>query len=290
MRRFDVKHLRPFAVIGWLLAPVPALAADVLPAAPSSAAPPALAAAVPASPGPAAVAASAEPGRVMDRAAERLMVDFCGLLKAADRFSFQLDASFDEVLKTGTRVQYHKLSEVVVQRPDRMRVDVESDKGARSFFFDGKTLAVYDPDRNLYAVFPAPPTLDAMLDAAEGRGLTIPLNDLARSRPCAALAELTRTGYYAGRHYFNGELHHHLVFVGEGADIQLWLDTGEVPLLRKVVIDYRARPGAPRYEGVLSNWSFEPAIEASRFTFVPPHGAAKVEFREAGTAEGGKAP
>ncbi|MBP7712994.1 MAG: DUF2092 domain-containing protein [Gammaproteobacteria bacterium] len=285
-----MKHLRPFAVIGWLLAPVPALAADAPPAARSSEAPPALAAAVPASPGTAAAASSEATGRVIDRAAERLMVDFCGLLTAADRFSFQLDASFDEVLRTGTRVQYHKSSEVVVQRPDRLRVDAESDKGARSFFYDGKTLAVYDPDRNLYAVFPAPPTLDAMLDAAEDRGLTIPLNDLARSKPCAGLAELTRTGHYAGRHYFNGEPHHHLVFVTDGADIQLWLDTGEVPLLRKVVIDYRALPGAPRYEGVLTDWSFEPAIEASTFTFTVPQQAVKVELREAGTAEGGKTP
>lgn len=285
-----MKHLRPFAVIGWLLAPVPALAADAPPAARSSEAPPALAAAVPASPGTAAAASSEATGRVIDRAAERLMVDFCGLLTAADRFSFQLDASFDEVLRTGTRVQYHKSSEVVVQRPDRLRVDAESDKGARSFFYDGKTLAVYDPDRNLYAVFPAPPTLDAMLDAAEDRGLTIPLNDLARSKPCAGLAELTRTGHYAGRHYFHGEPHHHLVFVTDGADIQLWLDTGEVPLLRKVVIDYRALPGAPRYEGVLTDWSFEPAIEASTFTFTVPQQAVKVELREAGTAEGGKTP
>ena len=43
------------------------------------------------------------------------MVDFCGLLKAADRFSFQIDASFDEVLKSGTRVQYHKSGEVRVE-------------------------------------------------------------------------------------------------------------------------------------------------------------------------------
>lgn len=264
-------------MMGWLLAPGSALAADPpagVPAAPAVAAP--------------AAADAAVPGRVIDRAAERLMVDFCGLLKAADRFSFQVDASFDEVLKSGTRVQYHKSSEVLVQRPDRLRVDAESDKGARSYFYDGKTLAVYDPDRNLYAVFPAPATLDAMLDAAEDRGLTIPLNDLARSRPCAGLAELTRTGHYAGRHYFNGELHHHLVFVADGADVQLWLDTGEVPLLRKVVIDYRARPGAPRYEGVLTDWNFDPKVEPSTFEFSPPAGAVKVEFR--GPAEGGKTP
>ncbi len=272
-------HLRWVGVMGWLLAPALALAAD-----PPPAATPAVGAAPP------VVAGAAVPGRVIDRAAERLMVDFCGLLKAADRFSFQMDASFDEVLKSGTRVQYHKASEVRVQRPDRLRVDAESDRGARSFYYDGKTLTAYDPDRKLYAVFQAPPTLDAMLDAAEARGLTIPLSDLARSRPCAGLAELTRTGHYAGRHYFNGELHHHLVFVGEGADVQLWLDTGEVPLLRKVVIDYRARPGVPRYEAVLSDWSFDPVVEPSTFVFSPPAGAVKVEFQGAGASEGGKTP
>ena len=272
-------HLRWAGVMGWLLTPALALAAD-----PPAAATPAVGTAAP------AAAEAAVPGRVIDRAAERLMVDFCGLLKAADRFSFQIEASFDEVLKSGTRVQYHKSGEVRVERPDRMRVDAESDKGARSFYFDGKTLTAHDPDRGLYAVFQAPPTLDGMLDAAEGRGLTIPLSDLARSKPCAGLAELTRTGHYAGRHYFNGGFHHHLVFVGDGADVQVWLDMGEVPLLRKVVIDYRALPGVPRYEAVLSDWSFEPQIEPTTFAFSPPPGAVKVEFQGAGASEGGKRP
>lgn len=268
-----MRHLRHLAVVGWLMAPVPVLAAD----------PPAAAAPAPAAP-------QAAPARIIDRAAERLMVDFCGLLKAAKRFSYRVDSSYDEVLKSGTKVQYHKSSEVRVERPDHLRADAESDKGDRSYFYDGKTVTAYDPDRKLYAVFPAPSTIDAMLEAVAARGLTIPLDDLATTKPCAALAEHTREGYYAGRHYYDGEPHHHLVFVTDGADIQLWLDTGEVPLLRKVVIDYRARPGTPRYEGVLSDWDFDPVIEKTAFTFSPPPGAVKVEFRGAEAAEGGKTP
>ncbi len=218
---------------------------------------------------------------VIDRAAERLMVDFCGLLKAANRFSFHLESSYDEVLKTGMKVQYHKSSEFVVERPSRLRVDAESDKGERSYVYDGKSVTVYDPERALYAAFPAPATLDAMLDAAEAQGIVIPLDDLAHSRPCAGLAENVREGLYAGRHYWDGEPHHHLVFTTGGAEIQLWLDVGEIPLLRRVVIDYRTKPGVPRYEGVLTDWNFDPAVDARTFKFMPPEGAKRIEFRTA---------
>jgi hypothetical protein len=227
---------------------------------------------------------------VVDRAAERLVVDFCGLLGAANRFSYEVEASYDEVLKSGTKVQYHRSGEVVLERPSHLRIEAESDKGARSYVYDGKSVTVYDPDRNLYAVLPAPATIDAVLDAAEARGLVIPLDDLARSAPCAALGASVREGHYAGRHYFNGELHHHLVFTTETADIQFWLDASEIPLLRKVVIDYRARPGVPRYEAVLTDWDFDPVTDASTFTFTPPPGAKQIELRAAGTAAGGKTP
>jgi hypothetical protein len=80
------------------------------------------------------------------------------------------------------------------------------------------------------------------------------------------------------------------VFITEAANIQFWLDTGDVPLLRKVVIDYRDRPGVPRYEAVLTDWDFDPGVDASTFTFTPPPGAKQIELRAAGTAAGGKTP
>jgi hypothetical protein len=258
-------------VIGvWLLAPGLALAAEGTPAAPPA----------PAAPAP----------RVIDRAAERLMVDFCALMKAAERFSFALESSYDEVLKSGTRVQYHKSSAVTIERPGRLRVDAEGDKGPRSYWYDGRSVTVFDPERAYYAVLPAPDTLDAMLDAVAARGLVIPLDDLAHSKPCAGLAEHTREGRYAGLHYFNGAPHHHLLFITEAADIQLWLDASDIPLLRKVVIDYRDRPGVPRFEGVLTEWDFDPVIDPTTFTFTPPAGAKQIEFRAAGTPAGGKTP
>ena len=226
-------HLR-YAVVGVCLMASPlALAAEESTTAPS---------------GPAEVGEST-PGPVIDRAAERLMVDFCALIKAATLFSFHLESSHDEVLKGGTKVQYPQSSESWSKRPNRLRVDTESDKGARSYVYDGKSVTVYDPERALYAVFPAPATLDATLDAAEARGIAIPLDDLAHSKPCAGLAEDVQEGHYAGRHYLNGELHHHLVFSTDSADIQLWLDTSDIPLLRKVVIEYRAKPGSAPVRG-----------------------------------------
>ena len=80
---------------------------------------------------------------------------------------------------------------------------------------------------------------------------------------------------------------HHLLFRAAAADFQVWIQGGEVPVIRKVIIEYREKEGVPRYEARLSDWNFRPAIEAGEFSFTPPEGASRIEFRAANNdAEG----
>jgi hypothetical protein len=53
-----------------------------------------------------------------------------------------------------------------------------------------------------------------------------------------------------------------------------------VPVIRKVVIEYTKKEGAPRYEARLSDWNFRPTITEGKFTFNPPKDASRIEFRE----------
>ena len=151
-------------------------------------------------------------------------------------------------------------------------------------------MTLYDHDRAVYAQFPAPDSIDATLDAAAKRGVVLPLDDLLHSEPCAGVDENVRDGYYTGRHFFDGQFMHHLLFTTADADFQLWVENSDSPLLRKVVIEYRNRPRAPRYEAVLTEWNFAPQIEAGSFAFTPPDGARRIEFRPSGGARGGVQP
>jgi hypothetical protein len=227
------------------------------------------------------------PGPDIDRTSERVLLDACGYLRAAGHFSVNVEASYEDVLTSGTRVEYHRQASVVLERPNHLRIDSESDKGRRSFFYDGKTLTVYRPDQGVYATAPAPDTIDAMIDAVEARGITMPASDLLLNHPCEALGEHLQTGTYAGLHYLDGGWYHHLLLSSEAVDVQLWVAQGEAPVIHKLVIIYTTKPGEPQYRALLSDWSFTPVIDSATFTFTPPADARKVAFRDAGTTEEG---
>ena len=228
------------------------------------------------------------PGPEIDRMSERVLLDACGYLRSADRFSVTVEATYEDVLMTGTRVEYSRQASVVLERPARLRIDSESDKGRRSFFYDGKTVTVYHPDEQVYAVFTSPPTIDAMIDAAEARGISMPASDLLMNHPCQALGDHLQTGTYAGLHYLDGDWYHHLLLSTDAVDVQLWVAPGDAPEIRKLVITYTGKAGEPQYRALLRDWDFAPAIDSTTFTFTPPADARKVAFKGADAAQGGE--
>ena len=189
------------------------------------------------------------PGPAIDRRSERVLLDACGYLRAAGRFSVESEVSYEDILTSGTRVEYHRQARIVLERPNHLRIDSDSDKGRRSFFYDGKTLTVYYPDRGVYASAPAPDSIDAMIAAVETRGIVMPASDLLLDHPCEALGERLQSGTYAGRHYLEGDWYHHLLLSSAAVDVQLWVAEGEAPVIRRLVITYarsRVNPSTGR--------------------------------------------
>jgi hypothetical protein len=68
----------------------------------------------------------------------------------------------------------------------------------------------------------------------------------------------------------------HLAFRNFDTDWQLWVDVGDKPVQRKLVITSKTLNSAPQYTFRVKSWKtgFEPAPGA--FKFVPPAGAEKL--------------
>jgi len=226
------------------------------------------------------LSAETTPARVVDPEADRIMERACEQLKSAPAFSVSVDVSYDDVLKSGLTVQYQRASVLLFDRPNHMKIEGDSDDGRRTIVHDGKTITIYNREENMYVQVPVPDSIDATLDKLGERDITLPLDDLISSEPCTWLYEDVWDGYYGGRHFYDDGFIHHLLFRAKDADFQVWIQGGEVPVIRKVVIEYTTTEGAPRYEARLSDWNFRPTIAEGEFTFNPPKGASRIEFRK----------
>jgi hypothetical protein len=228
-----------------------------------------------------AAAASAEgppvaPG-VEPRAGE-LLRKMSDSLRSAPAFTLHAEIVYDEALPSGRKLQFAAALDATMRRPDRLAIDYRSDLGGKQLWYDGKTLTLLDLLADVFARTAAAPTTSATLAKLEQeQGVSFPLADLVADDPYARLSAGALSGFLVGPGDVNGTTCHHLAFVQSNLDWQIWIDAGERPLPRKLVIVYTSLPSAPEYAAVLE-WSFPKSISDERFAAQLPEQAHEVAF------------
>jgi hypothetical protein len=223
--------------------------------------------------------AQAAPAGRIDPAADRVLRRMSRYLQAQRQFRVEVRELYDEVRGSGQRIQYSRQRSVAVRRPNRMYSDARGDAGGRRFWYDGKSVTLLDPQRNLYASTKAARDIDTTLDlVVRTYGLHLPLMDLLARDPYAALTEHVTSGLYMGIHSVDETPAHHLAFTQENVDWQIWIDTGASPLPRKVVITYKQLPGQPQFQATTTAWDTIARLSDATFQFRRPKRAAKIEI------------
>lgn len=237
-----------------------------------------------------------EPGgagrpRLIEPRADEVLRAMSQRLAGLERFAFEAEETFDEIPDGEPRMQLTNVRRAAVERPNRLAADAEGDTLHRAAWLDGGTATVLDKAHNTFGQVEVPPTIDAALDAlAERYGIEPPLEDFVFSDPHAVLTEGVRYGRYLGLHHAAGELCHHLAFVQDTVEWQIWIDADDDPLPRKFVITYVREPGEPQYSAVWRKWTLAPTFPEGLFTFEAPPGARRVELSQlSGPHEGGDA-
>ena len=201
-------------------------------------------------------------------------------LRTLGSFEVRSDATIDEVLESGQKLQFASTIHLRVRRPDRMWAEVASDRKTREFFYDGKTFTLWGPRNKLYASFPAPATLIELIERAEDRyGLALPLADLFRWGTEPTRREAIQGAMLVGPAQLGGIPCDHFAFRQEGVDWQVWIQKGDSPLPRKLVITTTDEEAAPQYVSEL-DWNLAPALNDKMFTFEPPADAYRISIRE----------
>jgi hypothetical protein len=216
-----------------------------------------------------------EAARILKR-----MTDHIGGLQ-----QFGLDTAYtvEVVLMSGQKIQYTGAARTAVRRPNRLRAERAGDIVRQSFYYDGRTLTLFNPDDHYYASVPAPGTLDTMIDfARDSLDVVAPAGDLITEDAYTRLMAAATSGFVVGKSAIDGVRCDHLAFRGQDIDWQIWIEDGDRPLPRKYVITTLDVAGTPQFEITMSNWTTTPDVSAHEFEFVPPSGAKKIEFLPVG--------
>jgi len=222
--------------------------------------------------------ASAQSAGVEPEAARLLkrMTDFVG---SQARFSLETVNTVEVVLDSGQKIQFTGSARTTVQRPNRLHSERVGDVMKQSFYYDGQTVTLANPDDGYYATVAAPPTIDGMLDfAREELDVVAPAGDLITMDAYGRLMSDARSGFVVGKSYVGGVRCDHLAFRGYGVDWQVWIEDGDKPVPRKYVITTVDMEQAPQAEILVTRWTSSPEIGAKQFEYSPPAGARQIEF------------
>lgn len=215
--------------------------------------------------------------------ADEVLREVSTFLGSLNQFTYHVESSADEVLSTGQLIQLGHGGDIAVRRPDRIWAKTEGDTDNQQFFYDGKSVTLFNSVENVYATIDAPATIDTALDySLKAFEIKAPLSSLIVSDMYARVSPSINTGNYLGLHRAQGVPCHHLAFSTDEVDWQIWVDAGDKPWPLKVVITSKRVAGAPQYTAYLSNWSTSETLDDSKFRFNAPKGAQKIEFLPAG--------
>ena len=201
-------------------------------------------------------------------------------LRSLNTFQVKAVGTREQVVKDGEKVQYGGTIDLLAQRPGKLRVEINTDRENRTFYYDGKTFTMYAPRQNLYTTVPAPATINELAAQLEDKyDLELPLIDLFRWGTSEAKAEEITVATDVGPAQIDGTTTEHYAFRQKGVDWQIWIQNGEYPLPRKLVITTTTDEARPQYVAEYT-WNLAPSFNDEAFAFEAPKDAKKIPLAE----------
>ena len=207
-----------------------------------------------------------------------LLESMAAYLQSLDSFLLHTEKVFDDVLSDGAKVQFAGAATLSLRRPDGIHIDYGDDLSAKELWYDGKTVTLLDHLKKVYMqVEAAPPIPNALMQLENDYGLFLPLASLLRGNASQDFQEDASKRRYLGLHDVDGIACHHVLFVGDAVDWQLWIDADGDPLLRKMVVTYKEIEGAPQHATVVTEFVANPPLEDALFAAQLPSGSVRAE-------------
>lgn len=230
-----------------------------------------------------AMAAAAEQG---DTASPGEIVSkMTAYLAGVERFS--IDVTVDYELRMDDDLDEMTLNYALAfKRPDRLSLHMVNPQVEVLFVVDSTRFITYIPPFRQY-IEEAAPSDPSVVVTQSGSGpiteLMALVSEFVKPRPFEGLLTSVTSSSYEGREAIDGVECHHLHFAHRAGAWDMWVEAGETPVVRRIVLDLAellADMKAKDFEGSLSveaglRWSFE-GVDDTRFVFNAPDGVTRV--------------
>jgi hypothetical protein len=219
----------------------------------------------------AAIPAGAGPQESDAMSILKTMSDYVGSQKT---IQLAFDSDIEVITPQLEKIQFTNSGEALLNRPDKLRAHRVGGYSDVELIFDGKTVSIFGRSVNGYAQFDAPGTVDQLLEALRlGHGVALPGADLLLSNSYDVLIAGIEESKHIGRGVINGLECEHLAFRNFDTDWQLWVEVGQRPIPRKLVITSKTLNSAPQYTLRVKEWKTGVEPTPQEFVFTPPAGA-----------------
>lgn len=202
-------------------------------------------------------------------------------LSSAHTLSFTAVQIFESPSRQGPPLAFARKTDVILQRPDMLRVINSADGPASEFYYNGKTMMAFAPAENLLAVSDAPPTIDAALEAVyHSAGIFFTFTDLIVADPYKDMAEGLTRAYYVGQsQVIDGTTTDMVAYIDNGVFIQIWIGSEDTlpKMVRAIFLD---DPEHLRSQVEFSNWQLDRTVPPDTFALSNATNAKRIPFAD----------
>ena len=200
---------------------------------------------------------------------------FMGKLK---HFSIDAVTTSDDIWLDKMVVTYTHHVHMDLNRPGQLHISTSGDIKERDYYLNNGYFTVYDDLTRYYGMLEVPKNIDKALDYLFER------YDVKTALANVLYSDLDRRippkdkGYYFGVSNVDDIPCHHIGFVGMAHEMQVWIEKGKYPLIRKFIIIDKTKSLMPR-SGTVLRWRLDPKFDKSTFSFDKPSNAIEIDIK-----------
>jgi len=228
----------------------------------------------------ATTASAQDTATLQDPKAIGLLDSMVAYSSGLDKFVIRGETSADARLEAGLIVSNPAEVVVKVDRPNALHVSQFDGVNTKHIYLKDGRLTVFGTERNYYAYDSVPEDIEEGMTAAmEKLHLDAPLVELLFPDTARELLmDGTEIIYLTDKSRVRGVDCHHIAIRGPESDVQMWIEEGSKPVVRKMQVTMKWDNGSPRFAGFL-DWEPVSDFEEGEFDFTPPEGAQEIRFK-----------